>query len=253
MLNPSLSKNRIDRAYRELRSRILSGALPPGAKLRAEELAPSLSMSPTPVREALQRLVADGLVEYTPQKGAQVASVSLTEMFAVYQLRMTLEPAALLLSMRRADAAWALGVRDSYKALASMEHPGERWDEEFERSHADLHVQMLAACDARSLLIEVERLRALSLMYLAGSGAPHGSVEDHLLIVEAALEGTHETAVHLLVEHIGGVVEALRLGGDAVLSAEQGRAAEAAAKLIAGAWHKVEVRAREVPACTPTS
>jgi DNA-binding transcriptional MocR family regulator len=105
------STTRGDRAYRELRSRILSGKFEPGARLQAEALALTLSMSPTPVREAIQRLVAEGLVEFAPHKGAQVVRQSLADMLATYQLRMTLEPVALSLSIRRAIPDWSLDVR----------------------------------------------------------------------------------------------------------------------------------------------
>src|SRR3954467_1932214 len=62
-----------------LRDEIVSGALPPGTPLRAEELALRWSVSPTPVREALARLAGIGFVELRPQRGARVAEASLRD------------------------------------------------------------------------------------------------------------------------------------------------------------------------------
>ncbi|MDO9173763.1 MAG: GntR family transcriptional regulator, partial [Actinomycetota bacterium] len=62
-----------------LRSAILSGELAPGQKLRGEHLAAQWGVSPTPVREAFQRLAGDGLVVIEAQRGARVAAIDLVE------------------------------------------------------------------------------------------------------------------------------------------------------------------------------
>jgi DNA-binding GntR family transcriptional regulator len=78
-------------AYDRLRTQILKGSLPPGEWLREENLANDLGVSRTPVREALRRLHADGLVEVTPRRGAQVVTVSDADMADTYELRSRLE------------------------------------------------------------------------------------------------------------------------------------------------------------------
>lgn len=62
-----------EKAYEAIRDGIVGGDLPVGGRLREEELAGSIGVSRTPVREALRRLDAEGLVEFSPHRGAQVA------------------------------------------------------------------------------------------------------------------------------------------------------------------------------------
>ena len=69
-----------------LRDEILSGELQPGTRLRAEEIAARYGVSPTPTREALQRLLADSLISLDPRAGIQVAQVSLEELRDVYRV-----------------------------------------------------------------------------------------------------------------------------------------------------------------------
>jgi DNA-binding GntR family transcriptional regulator len=67
-----------DRVYAALRERILAGDIPHHARLHQEQLSEELGVSRTPLREALGRLAADGLVELLPQRGARVADCCWT-------------------------------------------------------------------------------------------------------------------------------------------------------------------------------
>jgi DNA-binding GntR family transcriptional regulator len=71
---------------------IMGGDLSPGARLGEVELADRLGVSRTPVREALSRLAAEGLVEVVPNRGARVATWTVAELEGVFDLRSTLEP-----------------------------------------------------------------------------------------------------------------------------------------------------------------
>lgn len=81
----------VDAAYSELRQVLQSGALGPGDRLGEVELAERFGISRTPVREALRRLAADGLVEISPNRGARVVKWSLQEMQEIFELRALLE------------------------------------------------------------------------------------------------------------------------------------------------------------------
>jgi DNA-binding GntR family transcriptional regulator len=91
-----------DRAYFELRDRIVTLQLPPGALIRDEHLMEELEMSRTPIREALLRLSLQGLVEVVPRRGAFVRDVNAGDVGAIYELRRELETAA---------AGWAAARR----------------------------------------------------------------------------------------------------------------------------------------------
>jgi DNA-binding GntR family transcriptional regulator len=82
-----------------LRNAILSGAIPPGQRIRQEEVAQRLDASRLPVREALRILEAEGLIESEPNKGARVPRLDRHELDVIYQMREQLEPLALAESM----------------------------------------------------------------------------------------------------------------------------------------------------------
>src|SRR6266516_989273 len=80
--------------YDVIRRRILSGALEPSAPLNQEALAPEFGVSVTPVREAVRRLEAEGLVRFQAHKSVVVAPLSLDELTEIYDIRLTLDPYA---------------------------------------------------------------------------------------------------------------------------------------------------------------
>jgi DNA-binding GntR family transcriptional regulator len=84
-----------EQAAQALRDEILSGAIASGARLGEAELAGRLRVSRTPIREALTRLAAEGLVELQPNRGARVATWSTAELREIFELRLRLEPYAV--------------------------------------------------------------------------------------------------------------------------------------------------------------
>jgi DNA-binding GntR family transcriptional regulator len=87
--------------YEELRRRILSGALEPAAPLNQEALAPELGVSVTPVREAMRRLEAEGLVQFEAHKTVIVRPLSRDELAEIYDVRLKLDPHAAALATSR--------------------------------------------------------------------------------------------------------------------------------------------------------
>ena len=84
-----------------LRDLILGGSIPAGAKLGEADLASRLDVSRTPIREALSRLAAEGLVELVPNRGARVAHWTDEELEQIFELRLRLEPYAVGLAVPR--------------------------------------------------------------------------------------------------------------------------------------------------------
>lgn len=92
-----------DKVYERLRNHVISGELPPGTRLRHEDLAQQLGVSHTPVRHALERLVSEGLAERVPYKGVRVVEHSLDEIAELFALRLLLEPIAARLAAQNID------------------------------------------------------------------------------------------------------------------------------------------------------
>ena len=87
------------RIANHLRSAILRGTIGPGERVRQEDIAQQLGASRLPVREALQMLAAEGLIEHEPNKGARVPHLSMHEVDVMYRMREQLEPLALAEAM----------------------------------------------------------------------------------------------------------------------------------------------------------
>ncbi len=100
------------RTHAAVRDLILGGELAAGARLAETELADRLGVSRTPVREALGRLAAEGLVELVPNRGARVATWSRRELQGVFELRALVEPQLTELAVPRATAADADDLDD---------------------------------------------------------------------------------------------------------------------------------------------
>ena len=92
-----------DHAYEAIHQAIVTGALAPGERLRIEELAASLDLSFSPLREALQRLEGGGLVQIIPHRGARVTELSLDDLRDIWEARLALETTAI----RRSAANFA--------------------------------------------------------------------------------------------------------------------------------------------------
>jgi DNA-binding GntR family transcriptional regulator len=85
-------KSLAELTYQLLRDKIVSGEMQPGEWLRQEQLAQQLEVSYTPIRQALDWLVADGLAERVPNKGVRISEINESEIAEVYCLRLLLDP-----------------------------------------------------------------------------------------------------------------------------------------------------------------
>lgn len=110
---PLQIESAVDRVYAALRARIVDGDFPRGARLRQEALADELGVSRTPLREALRRLAAEGLVEFHPNRGAQVAEISDDDVRSAYEARIVVEPGAARLAAIRRPAAELAAMRQA--------------------------------------------------------------------------------------------------------------------------------------------
>ncbi len=113
----------VELAYRSIRDQILSGEQAGGEWLRESDLAAEIGVSRTPVREALRRLEADGLVRHERNRGAQVQSWAFKDLENVYAIRSRLEPwgSALAATSGQADLGELKGLADEMDRVAAAE------------------------------------------------------------------------------------------------------------------------------------
>lgn len=117
-----------ERVVTRVRDMILDGRLAPGDRLGEAVLAGRLGVSRTPVREALNRLDAEGLIEHSPNRGARVTTWTVEEIEAVFELRSTLEPRLTALAVPAATEQDVETLAALAEEMLSVGLPGRRQD-----------------------------------------------------------------------------------------------------------------------------
>jgi len=117
MNTPDMSQG--ETAYARLLEAIRTGAFVPGDRLRETDVAARLDLSRTPVREALRRLEADGIVEHRPRLGAIIRRLSHGELVELYEMRSVLERTAAGMAAKHASAAEIAALRDLNTAISA--------------------------------------------------------------------------------------------------------------------------------------
>jgi DNA-binding GntR family transcriptional regulator len=191
-----------------LRAAILSGELTPGTRLRGEHLASQWGVSATPMREAFQRLAGEGWIVIEPQRGARVAAVDVDEAADYYELRLTLDPAALRSSMLSGDVRYLDEVERSYRRLASSRRGVAGLE-----AHREFHLTLLSRCANRQLLRLCTQLHDHTQRFqLSGAGLKRRGrpADEHRRLRDAVVSGDVELAAAVLVEHLSATLAALR-------------------------------------------
>lgn len=192
------------RVHEHLRDEIISGRLTPGTELQEVALASELGVSRGPIREALGRLAAEGLVAIRPRRGAVVRALSSDEFIDAYQVREALETMAVRLAVPKLRAEDTAAMQ---RLIAEMTSRGEAGDVQgFFEANTEFHQLFFDVAGNRMLAelyrqlrgqIDRHRLRSLELR-----GNLQRSIAEHQAILRAAKAGDVERAVHLVSEHI---------------------------------------------------
>ena len=193
-----LSADAVTDALREL---ILDGKVGIGVQLRQEDLAQRFGVSRIPIREALKRLQAEGLVEHFPNRGSVVATCSVEDLLETLDIRIALEKRALELAipnMTSKDFKVAREVMAQYDRSMSP----RKWTE----LNLQFHLTLYRPCRRMRLVKMIEDLvRSVSmhlrthLSHTVGRGDPQA---EHKQILKACMDADTDLAVMLLERHI---------------------------------------------------
>lgn len=188
----------------DVRSLILGGRYAPGDRLGEVELAEALSVSRTPVREALRRLQAEGLVEITANKGARVMEYPRGDLETIFELRARIEGLAARQAATIATAEHAEALHEV--ALAIREH-AERGDSDaVYRLNAEFHQSLVGIGGSAVLAQSISSLvHSPVLLRTYGSfdeEAMRRSVNHHIEIVAAIRAGDPEWAEAVMRAHL---------------------------------------------------
>ena len=194
----------VDQVHAELLERIVAGELPPGSRLRQEALADELGVSRTPLREALARLVSEGLVEFVPNRGATVASRDFSDMEEAWRARLVIEPGAARLAAERREPA---AIERMGLSVVRQRSVADDVTASFALNR-DFHLALVAASGNTHLLQFSE------LLWLSRIGVPIFALQardrdqvlawadDHAAIAEAVAAGSAARAERLTRDHI---------------------------------------------------
>jgi DNA-binding GntR family transcriptional regulator len=138
-----------EKAFETLQTAIITGQLRPGTRLPIEELAEVLEMSPMPIREAVRRLDAVGLVDNIPHRGARVTELSVRDLSEVYEARFALEVLAIRRAAERFDAEDQASARQRLDELQRMSDDNSA---STSAAHAAFHFALYEAADSAWLL-----------------------------------------------------------------------------------------------------
>ncbi len=191
--------------YRELRTAILNGVFRPGQMLRQEELARSLGVSRAPLREALPRLEAEGIVVLHPRRGYAVVSLDPEEIVEIFELRMLVEErAAYLATLQRTEAdVVRLGALVASMAAIEPSDPAQiaRWSE----LNFQFHDSLYAASGRRHFRRVASSLRTVVEPYIRVevgiTGELREAQSEHEMLLEGFKAGDAKRVAQLTREH----------------------------------------------------
>lgn len=206
-----------DMVVAAIREAILSGVYRPGDKLPQEKLAQTLGASRIPVRAALRQLEAEGLVVFSPHRGATVRTLGPEDIAEIYALRVLLETFAL----RSAIDHITPEEIDELAVIADeldAHHEGEEWLELRQRFYDRLYT-----IAARPLTAEIiTKLRAdVGRYWLSLRVVDRHAGDEHRVIIDAIRAGNVEQAEHWLSEHLGQVSSELQRRVKAIPSSDR--------------------------------
>jgi DNA-binding GntR family transcriptional regulator len=195
--------------YERLRSDVLSGNWPPSTKLGIEALREHYGTGATPVREALNRLAAEGWVQHQDQRGFVVTPVSDEALRELAKTRVWIETLALTQSMQASTPEWeervVLALHRLSKTPRSLNKDNYVENPAWEKLHREFHLVLLENCGSRWLIGFCEQLYDQAYRYrqLAAKTSykrRHES-DEHKAVADAVVAGDVELACKKLTGH----------------------------------------------------
>ncbi|MEH6402614.1 MAG: GntR family transcriptional regulator [Sneathiella sp.] len=199
-MNPSRASELVP----ALEQDIVTGTLKPGQKLDEAMLAKRFNVSRTPVREALGKLAASGLVEIRPRRGAIVATISLRELMNMFEMMANLEGICARYAARRITPEEKLELIAAQKACAALS-ASDQYDDYYNKN---MHLHNLIYKTSHNEFLEKQtqdlrlRLSPYRRLQIRIPGRLKSSSEEHGELVEAILKGDAEQAEMLTRNHV---------------------------------------------------
>jgi GntR family carbon starvation induced transcriptional regulator len=201
--------------FRQLRADIVACRLAPNERLRVEALRDRYGVGGSPIREALMRLEAEGLVTLEQNKGFRVAPVSKEHLIDLMKTRIEIECIALRWSIEKGGVAWEADLVAAFHRLVHLKKlersTGADVSSSWVKEHHNFHAALVAGCGSPRLMAIRDNLFAQAERYFALSIVSKVSARndkrEHEQIMRAALERNTPRAAQLLTDHIDRTTE----------------------------------------------
>lgn len=190
-------------AYQTLQEWIVDGTLKPGEQMKDKELAESLGVSRTPVREAMQRLEEEGLVHTAANRWTRVASVDLGEAERIYPIIQALESLALNLAKGNLQSADLQEMEETISGLErALADNNPLAASKAERRFHEIFVDKSRNTELIKILHNLKlRRRRLMVTYFGVASTAGHSITEHRAVLDALRAGDHEQAQETLEEN----------------------------------------------------
>jgi DNA-binding GntR family transcriptional regulator len=199
-------------AYQRLRNLIVTLQLQPGAPINDASLMEELGLGRTPIREALQRLACEGLVVLRPRRGAFVASLSLTDLQQIFEMRLVIEGQAAAMAAARATAADLAAMAGTLEPLDRAETNGDT--QSFIDIDRTFHRALARAAHNKFLEYTLGRMYNLNLRlwYLALDkiGPMREAIEQHRRVLDGVTRHDGPAAEAAIRAHINSFQTRIR-------------------------------------------
>ncbi|MER7837012.1 GntR family transcriptional regulator [Streptomyces sp. NPDC096040] len=202
-----------ERAYRAIRDQLVMLDIRPGAPINEEQLAQSLGVGRTPVREALKRLQYERLITTYPRRGTFATDVNITDLAHISEVRLELEPLAAAQAARRATATDRARLTALRQELESVDSGGR---DAAELMRLDLQVHRAVYAATRNPYLEDTLVRHDNLatriwcLFVDRLSDMAGHVDEHGPLIEAIVAGDPDRAARLARSHVEGFERAVR-------------------------------------------
>jgi DNA-binding GntR family transcriptional regulator len=204
-----------EQVYACLRDAIMRGDYAPGEALKPQDLAREQGVSLAVVREALVRVVGDGLADRLHNRGFAVPALSDRCRQETTEARRTIEPAVLRMSVERGDVDWEARVRAAHHRLArtpAYTDESTYYCDAWAEAHRVFHRTLLEGCGNPVLLETFDRMwtaSELARRWSAHRAPDRDGADEHRRLEEAALARDADTAAAMLVQHLALTATAL--------------------------------------------
>lgn len=202
-----------------LRSDLIKGEIAPGTKLKIPDICARYTVSPGVSREALSRLVPEGLIDFTDQRGFRTPPLSARMIRDITRARFVIEREALIDAMHHGTADWEAQIIAAEHRLQSCERQigdgniGE--NDEWALLHKQFHYALLSACTSNWLIRlhdmlyhQTERYRYIAAKGgNSATGRRRNTSGEHSQIAEAAIKRDEREVIRLMEQHLNRTAE----------------------------------------------